>query len=568
MFQDLRYGLRLMVRRPGFAAVAVATLALGIGTTTAIFAVTDRVLLRPVPYADPERLAVIWETPPNHPLPIMFASPPNLHEWQVRSQTFAAMGGFQWRDVTLGGSDPERIRGARLTAGLLPALGVQPQIGRLFLPEEDRAGGRPVVLISDALWRRRFQQDPAILGRTVPIDGVPTEIIGVMPPGFECPPAVVLRGPAPAERAELWVPHATNLETGQRGAHYLAVIGRLRPGASFESAHRELNDIQAQIEREFPDYRGWRANVVPLVDAGDRDVAARRRACSWRRWRSCCCWPAPMSRTCCSRAVWAGGANSRSAPRSAPAVRDWRCRSSPNRFALALAGGDRGPWPGDRSRAHHCRAGPGVDARACATSDVNARTAMFAIAASVLSAVLAGAIPALGVIRTRLASWLADRSGGSGPGGLRAQQALVVGQIGMAVALLVTAALLVESFRQLRAVDPGFEPDAGHHREAHDSHVAISGRGGPCPLRRRAVVQHVGVARRRAPPESSMPCRSPTTVRAPSFERLDGPAADPSASQNANVAWITDGYLESMGVPLLAGRAFTARDTARYAIAW
>ena len=150
MFQDLRYGLRLMVRRPGFAAVAVATLALGIGTTTAIFAVTDRVLLRPVPYADPERLAVIWETPPNHPLPIMYASPPNLHEWQVRSQTVAAMGGFQWRDVTLGGSDPERIRGARLTAGLLPALGVQPQIGRLFLPEEDRAGGRPVVLISDA----------------------------------------------------------------------------------------------------------------------------------------------------------------------------------------------------------------------------------------------------------------------------------------------------------------------------------------------------------------------------------------------------------------------------------
>ena len=141
MFQDLRYGLRLMVRRPGFAAVAVATLALGIGTTTAIFAVTDRVLLRPVPYADPERLAVIWETPPNHPLPIMFASPPNLHEWQVRSQTVGGDGRVPMARRHPGGSDPERIRGARLTAGLLPALGVQPQIGRLFLPEEDRAGG-------------------------------------------------------------------------------------------------------------------------------------------------------------------------------------------------------------------------------------------------------------------------------------------------------------------------------------------------------------------------------------------------------------------------------------------
>jgi putative ABC transport system permease protein len=106
MFQDLRYGLRLMIRRPGSAAIAVATLALGIGTTTAIFAVTDRVLLRPVPYPDPDRLAVIWETSPTIALPVMFASPPNLHEWQQRSRTFSSMGGFQWRDVTLGGAEP------------------------------------------------------------------------------------------------------------------------------------------------------------------------------------------------------------------------------------------------------------------------------------------------------------------------------------------------------------------------------------------------------------------------------------------------------------------------------
>ena len=164
MFQDLRYGLRLMTRRPGFAAVAVATLALGIGTTTAIFAVTDRVLLRPVPYAAPERLAVIWETSPTIPLPVMYASPPNLYEWQQRSKAFSSMGGLQWRDVTMGGAEPQRIRAARVTAGLLPTLGVQPQIGRWFLPEEDRAGGRPVMVISDALWRRRFRQTRSIIG--------------------------------------------------------------------------------------------------------------------------------------------------------------------------------------------------------------------------------------------------------------------------------------------------------------------------------------------------------------------------------------------------------------------
>src|SRR6185295_14474823 len=160
----------------------------------------------------------------------------------------------------------ERIRGARVTTGLLAALGVQPQMGRWFLPEEDRANGRPVVLISDALWKRRFQGNPGIVGHTIPIDGVPTEIIGVMPPSFVCPPAVVLRGTPPSEQAELWVPHAMNLEAGQRGAHYLAIIGRLAAGSTFESADREMNVIQEQIEREVPDYKTWRARVVPLVD--------------------------------------------------------------------------------------------------------------------------------------------------------------------------------------------------------------------------------------------------------------------------------------------------------------
>ncbi len=557
MFQDLRYGLRLMVRRPGFAAVAVTTLALGIGTTTAIFAVTDRVLLRPVPYADPERLAVIWETPPNHPLPIMYASPPNLHEWQVRSQAFAAMGGFQWRDVTLGGSDPERIRGARLTAGLLPALGVQPQLGRLFVPEEDRAGGPPVVIISDALWRRRFQQDAGILGRTVPIDGVQTPIIGVMPPGFECPPAVVLRGPAPAERAELWVPHATNLEASQRGAHYLAVIGRLRSGASFESAHREMNEIQAQIEREFPDYRGWRANVVPLVaqvtDASRRAVSLLVAAVAFVLLLAC----ANVANLLLARGV---GRRREFAVRSALGAGRARLALQviSECFALALAGGIAGLGLAIGLVRVIALLGP-ASMPGLRDVEVNARTAMFAIAATVLSAVLAGAIPAVGVIRTRLASWLADRSGGSGPGGLRAQQALVVGQIGMAVALLVTAALLVESFRQLRAVDPGFEPE-----RVTTAKLTIPTSRYPDAAARVRFVEALLASMSSLPGVDSAGVIDAVPIadnrQGTSFQRLDGPAADPSAPQNANVAWITEGYLESMGVPLLAGRTFTERD--------
>jgi len=557
MFQDLRYGLRLMVRRPGFAAVAIATLALGIGTTTAIFAVTDRVLLRPVPYADPGTLAVIWETPPNHPLPIMYASPPNLHEWQERARSFSAMGGFQWRDVTLGGAEPERIRAARVTAGLLPALGVQPRLGRLFLPEEDRANARPVAIISDTMWRRRFQQDPAILGRVIPIDGVPTEIVGVMPPGFVCPPAVVLRGNPPTEPAELWQPHATNLEAGQRGAHYLAVIGRLSAGATIATASREMNEIQSQIEREFPDYRGWRASVIPLVDqvtaTSRRAVGLLVAAVAFVLLLAC----ANVANLLLARGV---GRRREYAIRNALGAGRGRLAVQviAESLALALAGGAVGLLLAFGLVRIIVSLGP-VTMPGLRDVQVDLRTALFTIAASVAAALLAGALPALGVIRARLSGWLADRSGGSGAA--RAQQLLAVGQIGLAVALLVTAALLVESFRQLRNVDPGFQP--ARVTTAKITMPAARYPDGPSRVRAAdhvlsSVMQLGGVEA--AGMIDAVPLAD--NRQGTGFERLDGPAADPSASPTVNVAWVTEGYFEAMGIPLLSGRALTARDNA------
>ena len=558
MFQDLRYGLRLMARRPGFAAVAVATLALGIGTTTAIFAVADRVLLRPVPYPDPGTLAVIWETPPNHPLPIMYASPPNLHEWQRRSRTFSAMGAFQWRDVTLGGDQPERLRSARVTAGLLPALGVQPRLGRFFLPEEDRANARPVTIISDTMWRRRFQQDSGILGRTIVIDSVPTEIVGVMPPGFACPPAVVLRGASPTEPAELWLPHGVDLEAGQRGAHYLAVIGRLAPGATIGGANRELNDIQAQIEREFPDYVGWRAAVIPLVDqvtqTSRRAVGLLGAAVIFILLLAC----ANVANLLLARGV---GRRREYAIRSALGAGRHRLAMQviAESLVLALTGGAAGLLLAYTLVRTIVTLGPAT-MPGLRDVQIDLRTSLFTIAASIAAALLAGALPALGVVRTRLASWLADRSGGAG--GLRPQQVLAVGQIGLAVALLVTAALLVESFRQLRSVDTGFQPSrvttakitmpasrypdgASRVRTADVMLSNITQLGG---VEAAGMIDAVPLADNR---------------QGTSFERLDGPPADPSAPMNANVAWITEGYFDAMGIPLLAGRPLTARDNAQ-----
>ncbi len=558
MFEDLRHGFRLMLRRPGFAVVAVATLALGIGTTTAIFAVTDRVLLRPVPYQDPDRLVVIWETPPNHPSPIMYASPPNLHEWQRRSRSFASMGGFQWRDVTLGGDQPERIRSARVTAGLLPALGVQPRLGRFFLAEEDRANARPVTIISDTMWHRRYQRDPGIVGRTILIDSVPTEIVGVMPPGFVCPPAVVLRGTPATEPAELWLPHGVNLEAGQRGAHYLAVIGRLAASASVESANRDMNDIQTQIEREFPDYRGWRAAVISLVDqvtqTSRRAVGLLVAAVGFILVLAC----ANVANLLLARGV---GRRREYAIRTALGAGRHRLAMQviAESAALATAGGVGGLVLAYVLVRVIVTLGPATMPGLHAV-EIDVRTALFTIAASMCAALLAGALPALGVIRARLAGWLVDRSGGAG--GVRAQQALAVGQIGLAVALMVAAALLVASFRQLRSVDPGFQParvttakitmppsrypDGASRIRTADA--VLSGVGQISGVEVAGMIDAVPLADNR---------------QGTSFEPLDGPPADPSASPNANVAWITEGYFEAMGIPLLAGRALTARDNAQ-----
>jgi putative ABC transport system permease protein len=559
MIHDLLYGLRLMVRRPGFAAVAVATLALGIGANTAIFAVVDHVLLRPVPYPDPSRLVVVWETSPSVPLPVMYASPPNLYEWQQRARSFAHLGGFQWRNVTIGGVEPEQVRGARVTVGLMRALGVQPRLGRLFVDEDDRAGGRPVAVISDAFWRRRFDRNPFIIGQVMPIDGVQTEIVGVMPPGYVCPPPVVLRGTPPAGAAELWVPHATNLEGGQRAAHYLAVVGRLRDGVSVASADREMNEVQAQIERAFPDYRDWRALVAPLVEtvtaSSRRAVVLLASAVAFVLLLAC----ANVANLLLARGV---GRRREFAVRTALGAGRARLAAQVmlESMALALAGGLAGLVLAAALVRIIVLLGPATTPGLQAV-EIDVRAALFAAGASMLAAMLAGVVPATGLARARLADWLADRTGGSSRAVVRAQRALAVGQIGLAVALLVTAVMLIESFRQLRAVDPGFNPD-----QVITGKVTLPAARYPDAASRVAFVDRVVERLRQMPGVLAAGMIDALPIadnrQGTEFTRLDGPAADPTRAPTANVAWITEGYFEALGVPLIAGRAFTSRDAA------
>jgi putative ABC transport system permease protein len=559
VLHNLRYGLRLILRHPSFAVIAIVTLAVGIGANTAIFTVVDRVVLRAVPFPEPDRLVVVWETNPTLPVPVMVASPPTLHDWQTRNRSFEAIGAFQWRNVTLsGGGEPEQIRGATATAPLLRALAVQPQLGRLFRDEEDRADGLPVVLISDGLWRRRFAGSHSVLGQRVSVNGISREIVGVMPPGYQAPPPVVFRGLPPADRAELWIPLAIDLAAGQRRAHNLTVIARLRRGVTIETADRDVKRIAAEVASEQPNYRDWNARVVPLTgwvtESSRRSMGFLAGAVGFVLLLAC---------ANVANLLLARGAGRRREFAIRTALGAGRNRLAiqvlAESAALALFGGLAGIGLAAGLIQLMVTRGPAtIPGVREATLDMRALT--FAVAISLVSAILAGVVPVFRVMSARLTDWLTDRGAGPGQRAIRVQKILVVGQIALAMALLVSASLLVESFRQLSAVDPGFRPesvvtgklvlpapryaDAGA-RTAFVDRLLSS-------VRALRGVFAVGVS-------DAVPMAD--NRQGTSFTLVDAPVAEPGTASIANFAYVTDGYFEALGMRLIAGRTFTERDT-------
>jgi putative ABC transport system permease protein len=557
IWNDLRYGFRLLLRRPAFAAIAILTLALGIGTTTAIFTVFDRVILRAIPFPEADRLVILWKTNPNLPVPVMVASPPTLHEWMTRSRSFTDVGAFRWRNVTLGGGEPEQVRGATVNASLLRALGVQPALGRLFLDDEDRPNAPEVVLISDGLFRRRFGADPNVLGRTIPIDGIPRQIVGVMPAGYTAPPPIVFRGTPPAERAELWLPLATDLPAGQRGAHNLTAIARLRPGVTVAAADADVKRIATEVGREHPDHAEWSARVVPLAawvtESSRRSMTLLAAAVGFVLLLAC----ANVANLLLARGV---GRRREFAVRAAMGA--GRARLSAQvigeSLALGLCGGIAGMVLAVALVRLIVMLGP-TTIPGLREAGVDLRAIAFAGGVSVAAALLAGVVPATRVFSARLREWLNERGAGQGAAGIRVQQALVVSQVGLAMALLVTASLLVESFRQLRSVDPGFRAEQ-----------VITGKV-VLPASRyvnaASLSQFVDrlLAETRALPGIMAAGVSDAVPMADnrqgtSFSHVDGPPADPSRSSTVNFAYVTDGFFDAMGIPLVSGRAFTTQD--------
>src|SRR5947209_1213618 len=257
MFKDLRFAFRQLLKQPAFTAIAVITVALAIGATTAVLSLVNGLLVRPLPYREPQQLILLLQHFKSQNLERIPVSPPEFKDYETRARSFEKLGAFGYTDFNLAGEDRlERITGATVTAGVLPLLGVSPIKGRFFQPEECTLGRDDVVIISARLWQRRFNSDPQIIGTKLLLNGKNFTVVGVMPAGFDFPLQLFNLGNGGqfGGRADIWKPLAfTEEEMKKRGSRSYAMIGRLAPGTSAAQAQAEIETINAQMRREHLD---------------------------------------------------------------------------------------------------------------------------------------------------------------------------------------------------------------------------------------------------------------------------------------------------------------------------
>ncbi|MEJ2215330.1 MAG: ABC transporter permease [Gemmatimonadota bacterium] len=445
---SIRHATRRLIRSPLFLAATLATLALGIGANTAIFSVVHAVLLRPLPYPNPERLVHVWESTSGHGT----VSPPDFADFRSLNDVFQDAAAHYNTGLTLTGEgSAQQLSGVAATPSLFSILGVRPEIGRVFQPGEAIPGNEHVVILSDALWRRRFGGSRTVLGHSIRLDGVGYRVVGVLPHDFRY-----------AEGADLWIPAAFTAQdmATQRGAHYLTVLARLRPGVTLEQANVQARTLAARLEKEYPDTNtGVRARVVGLRDdmVGDyrRALLVLAGAVGLVLLIAC----ANVANLFLVRAV---GRDRELAVRTALGARRWHLVREllTESLLLAFAGGLLGlvvaTWITGGLVALQSRSVPRLG-----QAHLDAAVLAFTAGVTLLTGLLFGMLPAWQASRHRdLGERLkAGRGLSEGVGRNRLRGALIVGELAVALLLLAGAGLLARSFLNLHRVDLGFRTD-------------------------------------------------------------------------------------------------------------
>jgi predicted permease len=548
-WQDMRYGLRMLLAKPSFTLVAVVALALGIGVNSAIFSVVNGVLLKPLGYKDPDRLVRIWEKWGGFDQGSVAYL--NFKDWRERNQSFEAMAAYRWAGFNLtGGDQPERVIGRQISAELLPVLGLSPALGRNFRPDEDREGANKVVIISDSLWKRRFAGDPSVTDQTLTLNDEPYQVVGVLPADFHFFKADVL---VPIEA------------TGERSLKERAwhpgiqVVARLRPGVHIEQARADMTAIAGALGEQYANTNKehW-TTLRSLYDATVGDVRnllfMLLAAVTFVLLIAC----ANVANLLLARA---------SARQKEIAIRTalGASRSRVIRLLitesvmLALAGGALGLLTAYWGTGLALKALPEALPR---VNDihVDANVLLFTLAASIVTGIVFGLAPALQASNPNLNETLKEggRSGSSGRQGLRS--ALVVAEIAISLVLLVGSGLLIRSFVALNQVSAGFDD-----RNILTFDLSLSSKEyAEAPKVRRFIKQFT--ERLEALPGVQS---AATTELLPlggsdsenQFYVVGRPKPSPSELPLAMFYLTSPGYLRAMQIPLLKGRFFEEADT-------
>ncbi len=559
LIQDIRYGMRVLRQSPGFAAVAIVVLALGIGANTAIFSVVNAVLLRPLPYRDPNRLMQVWHVPPAKEFPgmTMFSvSPANYLDWERQNHVFESMAIYGFQSFNITGTDqPQALQASKVSQGFYRTLGVQPWLGRTFTAEEEQPSHNHVVVLGYALWKSAFGGNPKIVGSTISLDDQPYTVVGVMPAKFKFP-----------DWAQLWAPLGwSDQERVVRGNHNYMVIARLRPDTVMQQAQAEMNTISARLQQQYPvDDAGWGAVIIPLREQLVRDMRPALLVLL-----GAVAFVLLIACANVANLVLAKTVSRRKELAIRAALGATRARILRGVLAetvlLAVAGGALGLLVAHFGielivdflvAAHAPRAGE---------ISLDGWVLVFTLAVSVLAGIIAGLAPAWRYTRNdfdvhEALKHAAGRTE-TESGGKNTRAALVVCEVALSLLLLVGAGLMIRTLWALRGADPGFDahsvltmvlPTSATRYPTLEQNIAFWNRLLP-QVKGLPGVVYAGATD--ALPLSGDGSTQPVTV--------EGRPVLPMAEQpEVGVRILTPGYLEAMRVPLLRGRLVNDGDVA------
>jgi putative ABC transport system permease protein len=551
ILHDIRYAGRMIARRPGLVVVIVLTLALGIGANTAIFSLVNTVLLRRLPYPNPDRLVRIWEQQPERNVDARPVPPANFFDWKVRATSFedVAWSGDLVAALT-GDAEPESVIGYRFSANMLNVLGVQPALGRGFSEEDDKPGAAGVVILSHKLWHRRYGADRGIIGRTITLNGEPHTVIGVMGPEFAHP-----------QRSELWTPIALRPAlAADRERTVLRLVGRLRPGVSIDQAQREVASIYQDLATRYPHTNaGLTATLEPFGSAGDARplLLTLFAGVGFVLLIACTNVANLLLADATSRRRELAVRTALGATRSR-VIRQMLTES----VILALAGGLLGAaatwWTKDALRVLFPSNIANLNLPLVEHVDVGLPVFLFAFVISVITGLVFGTVPAWKVARGDLHGALKEGDRG-GSASHRTHSVLVIAEVALSIVLLAGALLMVRSFVRVQQLQFGFDTEhvlSGRlllpgYRYSDGTRVAAFTRELLAKLRSIHGVQRAGIV-------NYLPLSG--WYGAIDFSIEGRPPETGARIPSAGFQIASEDYFQTMGMRLLAGRLFTERD--------